>query len=118
MKIIHWVDAENFNTKFWVVLKILKVINSPKNVGDKRITRVFIECIKHLHDSGVMHHLREIINDVRLFHIQEFWFLWSQDNSFSKISMTQQVNMGSYYTRRKLNSLHDCKNRIEVISRI
>ena len=33
MKIIFQIDAENFNSKFWVVLKILQVINSPKNVG-------------------------------------------------------------------------------------
>ena len=33
MKIIFLIDTENFSAKFWVVLKILQVINSPKYVG-------------------------------------------------------------------------------------
>ena len=32
-KIIFLIDTENFNATFWVVLKILQVINSPKYVG-------------------------------------------------------------------------------------
>ena len=33
MKIIFLIDTENFSAQFWVVLKILQVINSPKYVG-------------------------------------------------------------------------------------
>ena len=33
MKIIFLIETENFSAKFWVVLKILQVINSPKYVG-------------------------------------------------------------------------------------
>ena len=33
MKIIFLIDTKNFSTKFWVVLKILQVKNSPKYVG-------------------------------------------------------------------------------------
>ena len=40
-KKIFQIDAENFNAKFLVVLKILQVINSPKYVG---ITESY-ECI-------------------------------------------------------------------------
>ena len=50
-KIIFQINAENFNAKFLVVLKISQVINSPKYVGIREnYLRVFTECVKRLHD--------------------------------------------------------------------
>ena len=76
-KIIFQIDAENFNAKFWVVLKMLQVINSPKYVG---ITENYL-CIHRVRKAprwsraGCDIALVKRISKLATSQLMRFWYL-------------------------------------------
>ena len=84
-------------------LKILQVINSPKYVGDKRITRVFIKCVKHSYDSDVMHHFSREFMEAPLIinHVANILY----PGVLISLKLTQRFQQNEYDPRNTVSKL-------------